>query len=495
MADAPQRATNGGHAGISPTLSPSISYTVTLRLEYPNFVGSLRAILTVISRTGGDVGNIEIVHKDRDRIVREISFAARDMDHARRIVVGIKNLPEMRILEARDMAFEVHRGGKIAVESRVPLRNQNDLSLSYTPGVARVSRLIHEEPDAVWTLTSKGNTVAVVTNGSAVLGLGDIGPSAALPVMEGKAILFKEFAGVDAWPICLATKDPDEFVRAVQLLATGFGGINMEDVAAPLCFEIEARLKATLDIPVMHDDQHGTAIVVLAALLNATRVVGKRMSGLKVVINGIGAAGTACGNILMQAGVQNVIGVDRKGVLCAGAGTSLNDAQEAFAVRTNPERVKGTLHDALRGADLFIGVSGPGVINQDDLRAMAKDPIIFAMANPDPEISPEDAAGLARVIATGRSDYPNQINNVLAFPGMFRGALDCHAREINDAMKLAAAEAIAAQVSEDSLNERCIIPSVFQPGVAQAVARAVVEAAWASGVAREIRTDFAVYQF
>jgi len=495
MADPSERATNGDRGAISPTLSPSISYTVTLRLEYRNIVGSLRGILAVISRTGGDVGSIDILHKDRERIVREISFAARDMDHARHIVLGIKNLPDMRILEARDLAFEVHQGGKIAVESRVPLRNQNDLSLSYTPGVARVSRLIHEEPDAVWTLTSKGNTVAVVTNGSAVLGLGDIGPAAALPVMEGKAILFKVFAGVDAWPICLDTKDPDEFVRTVQLLATGFGGINIEDVAAPLCFEIETRLRATLDIPVMHDDQHGTAIVVLAALLNATRVVGKRMSDLKVVINGIGAAGTACGNILMQAGVRNVIGVDRKGVLCPGRGTALNQAQEAFAARTNPERVTGTLHDALRGADLFVGVSGPGVVHQDDLRAMAKDPIVFAMANPDPEIAPEEAAGIVRVIATGRSDYPNQINNVLAFPGIFRGALDCHAREINEAMKLAAAEAIAAQVSEDALNERCIIPSVFQPGVAQAVARAVVEAARASGVAREVRTDFAVYHF
>ena len=478
---------------ISPTLSPSISYTLTLRLEYPNLVGSLRSILTVISQAGGDVGSIEIIQKDRVRIIREVGFAARDMDHARMIVNGIRNIPEMRILSAHDLAIQMHHGGKIGMVSKLPLRNQNDLSVSYTPGVARVSNLIKEFPDAVWTMTGKGNTVAIVTNGTAVLGLGDIGPGAALPVMEGKAMLFKEFAGVDAWPICLDTKDPDEFVNVVRHLTTGFGGINLEDVAAPMCFEVEARLKEALNIPVFHDDQHGTAIVVLGALLNAVKVVGKPLPDLKVVINGVGAAGTACGDILMRAGVQNVIGVDRNGVLCAGANTALNSMQEEFAARSNPERVTGTLQDALRGADVFIGVSGSRVIQNQDLRLMAKDPIVFALANPDPEILPEEAADDVRVMATGRSDYPNQINNVLAFPGVFRGALDCYASEINEAMKLAAAHAIAALVPPNELREDHIIPSVFDPGVASAVGKAVAAAAKATGVAREVRTDYAVY--
>ena len=480
---------------ISPTLSPSVSYTVTLRLEYPNLVGSLRRILTVISEEGGDVGTIEILSKDRKQITREVGFAARDMDHARRIVQGIKALPQMKIVEARDLALQLHEGGKIAITSRVPLESQNDLSLAYTPAVARVSMLIHNEPDAAWTLTSKRNTVAVVSDGTAVLGLGDIGPAAAMPVMEGKALLFKHFAGVDAWPICLDTKDPDEIVKVVTYLAPTFGGINLEDISAPRCFDIEERLKKTLDIPVFHDDQHGTAVVVLAALLNALRVVGKKMEDLKIVVNGVGAAGTACTNILLAAGAKNIIGVDRAGILHRGGKESMNPAQEKYAAKTNPEGVTGTLRDALRGADVFLGVSGPRVVNGEDIKLMARDPIIFALANPDPEIMPEEAMAHARVVATGRSDYPNQINNVLAFPGIFRGALDVYARQINEEMKLAAAYAIAQLVTPDALSEEYIIPSVFHPGGAQAVARAVAKAAQTTGVARQLRVDYAHYNF
>ena len=480
---------------ISPTLSPSVSYTVTLRLEYPNLVGSLRRILTVISEEGGDVGTIEILSKDRKQITREIGFAARDMDHARRIVQGIKALPQMRIVEARDLALQLHEGGKIEIASRVPLESQNDLSLAYTPAVARVSLLIHNEPDAAWTLTSKRNTVAVVSDGTAVLGLGDIGPAAAMPVMEGKALLFKHFAGVDAWPICLDTKDPDEIVKVVTYLAPTFGGINLEDISAPRCFDIEERLKNTLDIPVFHDDQHGTAVVVLAALLNALKVVGKKMEDLKIVVNGVGAAGTACTNILLAAGAKNIIGVDRAGILHRGGKESMNPAQEKYAARTNPEGITGTLRDALRGADVFLGVSGPRVVNGEDIKLMARDPIIFALANPDPEIMPEEAMAHARVVATGRSDYPNQINNVLAFPGIFRGALDVYARQINEEMKLAAAYAIAQLVTPDALSEEYIIPSVFHLGVAQAVAQAVAKAAQTTGVARQLRVDYAHYNF
>ena len=480
---------------ISPTLSPSVSYTVTLRLEYPNLVGSLRRILTVISEEGGDVGSIEILDKDRRRIIRDVSFAAQDLDHARRIVHGIQRLPQMKIQEARDLALSLHEGGKIMMSGKIPLRSQSDLSLAYTPAVARVSMLIHEHPDAAWTLTVKKNTVAVVSDGTAVLGLGDIGPAAAMPVMEGKALLFKHFAGVDAWPICLDTKDPDKIVETVKFLAPSFGGVNLEDISAPRCFEIEERLKKEVDIPIFHDDQHGTSIVVLAALLNALKVVGKRMGDLKVVVNGVGAGGVACTNILLKAGVRNIIGVDRSGIIYKGRTAGMNWAKEKYALVTNPDGVKGDLRDALKGADLFLGLSGPNALKGEDIILMAKDPIIFALANPDPEIMPEEAAPYARVIATGRSDYPNQINNVLAFPGIFRGALDVYARDINEEMKLAAAGAIAGMVSASELEENHIIPSVFQPGIAQAVAQAVSGAAQTSGVARKIKADYSHYQF
>jgi malate dehydrogenase (oxaloacetate-decarboxylating) len=369
------------------------------------------------------------------------------------------------------------------MSAKVPIRTRDDLSMAYTPGVARVSRAIADDPDGVWNLTGKGNTIAVVTDGSAVLGLGDIGPGAALPVMEGKAMLFKEFAGVDAWPICLDTQDPDEIVRAVQLIAPGFGGINLEDISAPRCFEIERRLEDLLDIPVFHDDQHGTAITVLAALRNALRVVGKEVGSIRVAMIGTGAAGTAVTDMLLAGGVRHVVGVDVLGIVHPDR-PGMDPALQAYAERTNPERITGGAAEALVGADVVIGVSRPGVISVDMVRTMAPDPIIFAMANPNPEIRPEEVGGLAAVMATGRSDYPNQINNVLAFPGIFRGALDVRARRITPGMKLAAANAIADTIGLDELTPEYIVPSVFNRKVVETVASAVAAAAIADGVTR-----------
>ncbi len=374
--------------------------------------------------------------------------------------------------------------GKIEVVSKVAIETRDDLSLAYTPGVAEPCRKIHEDEENVYKYTSKGNLVAVVTDGTAVLGLGDIGPKAGLPVMEGKAILFKEFANVDAFPICLDTKNVDEIVRTVKLIAPGFGGINLEDISAPRCFEVEARLKKELDIPVFHDDQHGTAIVVLAGIINSLKVVGKKIEDIKVVINGAGAAGTAISNLLLLAGVKNLIACDKVGILYRGM-EKIDDAKTDLAERTNPDNIKGSLADALVGADVFVGVSAPGIVSQDMVRSMNKDSIIFAMANPTPEIMPEDAkAAGARVIGTGRSDFPNQVNNVLAFPGIFRGALDVRAKEINEEMKLATAYAIANYIKEDELNENYVIPSALDKEVSKVVSDAIAKAARKSGVAR-----------
>ncbi len=476
---------------ISPTIPPTISYTMTMRLEYPNLVGSLRRILAIISEQGGDVGTIDILYKDRRRIVREVSFAARDLDHAHRIIHNVRNLADMKVIEARDLALQVHQGGKITMSGKLPLETQNDLSLAYTPAVGRVSQLISREPDAAWALTIKRNTVAVVSDGTAILGLGDLGPAAAMPVMEGKALLFKHFAGVDAWPICLDTKDPEKIIDTVRYLAPSFGGINLEDISSPRCFEIEERLKEQLDIPVFHDDQHGSAVVVLAALLNALQVVGKHIDEIKVVVVGIGAGGTAVSYMLLNAGVQNLVGVDRDGIVYKGSKESMNPHRRKFAERTNPEGLEGDLRTALRGADVFIGMSGPNILRPADLTLMNEDAIVFALANPDPEILPEEAAPHVRIMATGRSDYPNQINNVLGFPGIFRGALDVYARTINEPMKLAAARAIAEQIPPSQLNEEYIIPSVFHPNLAYAVAKKVAEAARETGVSRVIRSDYA----
>lgn len=391
----------------------------------------------------------------------------------------------VRGLPVPDRVFQVHQGGKIGIRSKLALNSRSVLSLVYTPGVGRVSEAIARDKSKAYLYTTKSNSVAVVTDGSAVLGLGNLGPEAALPVMEGKAMLFKELAGIDAWPICLNTQDADEIVRVVQAIAPSFGGINLEDISAPRCFDIERRLKASLDIPVMHDDQHGTAAVILAGLMNALKVVGKQMEQIRVVVNGLGAAGLTCCRMLLTAGVRQVTGCGRQGIILAEPPERLLACRDDLLSCVHRDRPKGTLQDALKGADVFIGLSTANLLKPEDLDLMAPDCIVFAMANPDPEIKPELAVGRCRVFATGRSDYPNQINNALAFPGMFRGALDAQARAINDAMKMAAARAIAGIIAGDTLREDYIIPSVFDKQVVPQVAAAVAQAARETGVARK----------
>ncbi|HEV2092664.1 MAG TPA: malic enzyme-like NAD(P)-binding protein [Rubrobacter sp.] len=465
---------------------PSASYSFTLRVDFPHRAGSLGKILTVIGETDGMVGAVDIVRMRQDRTVRDITVNARDSEHGQRVVEAVEALPEVQVVNVSDRTFLMHIGGKIEVRSKLQIRTRDDLSMVYTPGVARVCRAIHEDPERAFNLTIKRNTVAVVSDGTAVLGLGDIGPRAAMPVMEGKAALFKQFANVDAFPICLDTKDTEEIIQAVKNLAPGFGGINLEDISAPRCFEIEERLKKELDIPVFHDDQHGTAVVVLAALINSLKITGKTFEDLRVVVNGVGASGVACAKIIMAAGATNVVGCDSKGIVHEGR-EDLNPAKRWFAENTNPEGRTGDLAEAVRGADLFLGLSAPDVLSVEDVKTMNEDPIIFAMANPDPEIRPEVAMGHARIIATGRSDYPNQINNVLCFPGIFRGALDVRAHEIDEGMKLAAANAMADVIPEEDLSEDYIIPSVFDERVAPAVAEAVSEKAKETGSARRIQ--------
>jgi malate dehydrogenase (oxaloacetate-decarboxylating) len=467
--------------------APSDSYSLTIRVKLSSRAGTLGEVTTAIGKAGGDIGAIDIVSVGRDYIVRDITVNTVSSEHEDKIVNALKDVDGIEVLQTSDRTFLMHLGGKIEVISKMPLKTRADLSMAYTPGVARVCQAIHDDPEKVFTLTIKKNCVAIVTDGTAVLGLGDIGPAAAMPVMEGKAMLFKEFGGVDAFPICLSTKDPDEIVRTVKNIATAFGGINLEDISAPRCFEIEDRLKEELDIPVFHDDQHGTAVVVLAALINALKIVGKEMSEIKVVVNGVGAAGVACTKIVMAAGVKNIVGCDQQGALYRRRKENMNKVKEWYAANTNPNQEKGTVHDVIKGADLFLGLSVPGVINEDDLKLMAEKPIVFAMANPTPEIMPEDAAPYVAVMATGRSDYPNQINNVLCFPGIFRGALACRARSINEEMKLAAANAIANIITPAELHPEYIIPSVFDKRVAEAVAHAVEEAAYATHVARRDR--------
>ncbi len=465
---------------------PSASYSLTLRVEFPHRAGSLGRILTAVGEADGLIGAVDIVRMQQERTVRDITVNARDSEHGQRIIEVVGSLPDVKVVNVSDRTFLMHLGGKVEVRSKSQIRTRDDLSMVYTPGVARVCRAIHQDPERAFNLTIKRNTVAVVSDGTAVLGLGDIGPRAAMPVMEGKAALFKQFAGVDAFPICLDTKDTEEIITTVRHLAPAFGGINLEDISAPRCFEIEERLKQELDIPVFHDDQHGTAVVTLAALINALKIVGKRMEDLRIVVNGVGAAGVACAKIMMSAGATNIVGCDSRGIVHAGR-EGLNPAKEWFAEHTNPDGRTGDLSDAVVGADLFLGLSAPDVLTVEHLDTMNEDPIIFAMANPDPEIRPEVALGHARIIATGRSDYPNQINNVLCFPGIFRGALDVRAHEIDEAMKLAAAEAIAGVIPDEDLSEDYIIPSVFDERVAPAVAEAVSEKARETGMARRIQ--------
>jgi malate dehydrogenase (oxaloacetate-decarboxylating) len=463
---------------------PSASYGLTLRLKISSNPGSLGRVTSKISELGADIGAIDIRGVTKTHKIREISLQARDEHHGETIVSELNALGIVEVLSVSDRTFLMHAGGKIRVDSKVPLKTREDLSMAYTPGVARVCMAIHEDVSKAYKFTIKANTIAVVSDGTAVLGLGDIGPEAAMPVMEGKALLFKEFGGVDAFPICLATKDTEEIIRTVRNLAPGFGGVNLEDISAPRCFEIECRLKKELAVPVFHDDQHGTAVVVLAALTNALQLVQKKIEDLKIVVTGIGAAGIACSKIMMAAGARNIIGFDRAGAVHQGRTQGMNYMKQWFAEHTNPEDFSGSVKDALRGADLFLGLSGPGTIEAADLATMNSDAIVFAMANPTPEVMPEEAAPFVRIVATGRSDYPNQINNVLCFPGIFRGALDCGATDINEEMKLAAAAAIANTIKPEQLTEDYIIPGVFDRSVPRAVAEAVMNAAIRTGVAR-----------
>ena len=464
--------------------TPSASYSFTLRVKIDNAPGKLGEITTNIGKAHGDIGAIDIVRVDKGAIIRDITINSSGEDHIGEIIDAVNAIDGVTVENASDRTFLMHLGGKLETVSRAPLKTRADLSMAYTPGVARVCSAIAKDPEKVHTLTIKKNTVAVVSDGSAVLGLGNLGGGAAMPVMEGKAQLFKEFGGVDAFPICLDTQDPDEIVQTVKNISVAFGGINLEDISAPRCFDIEERLIEELDIPVFHDDQHGTAVVVLAALLNALKIVDKKIGDLKVVVNGIGAAGVACTKIVQAAGVQNIVGCDTEGALFKGRTENMNWVKDWFARNTNPDCEKGLLKDVIKGADVFFGLSVPGVIDVNDVKNMAKDPIVFAMANPDPEIYPEEADGHVAVMATGRSDYPNQINNVLCFPGIFKGALKCRASRINEEMKIAAAEAIAGIVSEDELHCDYIIPSVFDKRVAKFVAKKVQKAARKSGVAR-----------
>src|SRR5688572_6307126 len=466
--------------------TPNASYSLTLRVRIHNQPGKLGEITTAIGKTGGDIEGIDIVSVGKDFLIRDITVNAASEHHDKEIIESVSDIDGVEVVNVSDRTFLMHLGGKIEIASKMQLKTRSDLSMAYTPGVARVCEAIHRDPEKVFNLTIKKNTVAVVTDGTAVLGLGDLGPAAAMPVMEGKCQLFKEFGGVDAFPVCLNTKDPHEIVQTIKNISVAFGGINLEDISAPRCFEIEDRLKEELDIPVFHDDQHGTAVVVLAALINALKIVGKRMEDVKLVVNGIGAAGVACTKIVMAAGVKNIVGCDRTGALYRGRKENMNWVKDWYAQNTNPGHETGTIHDAMKDADVFFGLSGPGTISEIDLRAMAKDPIVFAMANPTPEIMPEDAAGLVAVMATGRSDYPNQINNVLCFPGIFRGALNCRASRINEPMKLAAANAIAGIIGDNELHPDYIIPSVFDKRVGEAVAAEVETAAHNSGVARRI---------
>ena len=460
-------------------LTPNPSFSLTIRVALPNQPGMLARITSAIASVGGNFGQIDLIEQTRATTVRDITVDAYSTEHSEEIVQAVNGLPDIRVIDVYDRTFNLHRGGKISVISKISLKRQSDLAMAYTPGVARICTAIANDPQQVYNLTIKNNTVAIVTDGSAVLGLGNLGPAAALPVMEGKAMLFKEFAGIDAFPICLNTQDTEEIIRTVQNIAPVFGGVNLEDISSPRCFEIEARLRETLDIPIFHDDQHGTAIVSLAALINALKLVKKTIAEVCIVINGAGAAGVAIARLLRQAGAENIIMCDSKGVLSQDR-TDMNPEKLEFAVPSS-----GTLEDAIAGADVFLGVSAPGVLTRSMVRLMAENPIVFAMANPIPEIQPELIMEDAAIIATGRSDYPNQINNVLAFPGIFRGALDCKAATITTSMYLEAAYAIASLVSPSQLDKEHIIPSVFDERVAIAVAGAVQLAARSEGIARD----------
>jgi malate dehydrogenase (oxaloacetate-decarboxylating) len=466
------------------TGTPSAQYSIVIRVEIDHTPGALGAVASAIGEAGGVIGDVALVSVAGPTLVRDITVFAGDQSIWDQITAGIGTQDSARVVSVTDRTFQVHEGGKIEIGLKHPLKTRDDLAMAYTPGVARVCTAIEGDPELSHDLTIRKNMVAVVTDGTAVLGLGDIGPEAAMPVMEGKAVLFKEFAGVDAFPIALNTKDPDEIVSICKAMAPTFGGINLEDISAPRCFDIEDRLKAELDIPVFHDDQHGTAIVTLAALINACKITGRELQDVKVLVTGLGAAGIAVTKILLSAGVTDVIGADSKGLVSTNrpdyVDGTMNSVKRWYAEMSNPDQLTGHPGDHLAGRDLFIGLSGAKIFTADKLAAMNDDAMVFAMANPNPEVSPEEAAPYARIIATGRSDYPNQINNVLAFPGIFRGALDARATQITEGMKMAAAQAIADLVPADELREDHIIPSVFDRDVAPAVAAAVAAEALAA---------------
>jgi len=459
------------------------AYSIAIRTRMANIPGTLGRLCVAIGEAGGNIGAAEGFDVRGPQLERRIVVHCRSLEHQAEIVAAVEQVNGVELLEWWDRTFKMHDGGKIEVLPLFPVNDNDDLSMAYTPGVARVCMEIHDNPDLAHDYTIRRNTVAIVSDGTAVLGLGDIGPLGAMPVMEGKALLFKAFANVDAFPICIDVSSADEIVETVVRIAPTFGGINLEDIKAPEAFEVEERLKELLDIPVFHDDQHGTAVVTLAALWNSLKLTGRKIEDQRIVISGVGAAGVAIGKILMNAGAGEIIGVDSKGTVFDGR-DGLNKWKQWFAEHTNPRCVVGSLSDAVVGADVFIGVSAPDVLTATDLRRMNDGPIVFAMANPNPEIRPEDADGIPSVMATGRSDYPNQINNVLAFPGIFRGALDARATDITENMKIAAAMAIANSVSEEQLAADYIMPSVFDKSVVERVAPAVAAAAVADGVVR-----------
>jgi malate dehydrogenase (oxaloacetate-decarboxylating) len=460
-------------------ISTSASNSIILRLRIQNLPGIFASVVDEIGKAGGNIGAIDIVQYEQECIVRDVTVETTGSKQIDLIANNLSGLDGIEVLHVSDRVFVMHLGGKIEVTSRAPLKSRDDLSMAYTPGVARVCQAIHEDVKKAHNLTIKKNTVAIVSDGTAVLGLGDIGPEAAMPVMEGKAMLFKEFGDVDGFPICLDTKDTEEIIRTVKAIAPGFGGINLEDISAPRCFEIEQRLIQELDIPVFHDDQHGTAVVMIAGLINALKVVNKSASEIKAVVAGVGAAGTACTRMMLDLGIENIVGLDRAGVIHSGR-TDLNSAKQAYCEMTNPENITGGMEQAIEGADLFVGLSGPDILTVEHVKTMAANPIVFAMSNPVPEIMPELAWPHVAVMATGRSDYPNQLNNVLCFPGLFRGALDARATDITEAMKMAAARAIAETIAEENISADYIIPSVFDKNVARKVAEAVKNAFYGS---------------
>ncbi|MCD9022073.1 NAD-dependent malic enzyme [Cohnella silvisoli] len=463
--------------------------SIILRLEINIHEIKFGKVAAAIFEAGGDIVAMDVIQTSQNMTVRDITITVADAIDIHKITEAVKNLQGVSLVNVSDRTFLLHLGGKIEIKPKTPIQNRDDLSRVYTPDVARVCMAIHEEPRKAFTLTVKRNTVAVISDGSAVLGLGNIGPYAAMPVMEGKSMLFKQFADVDSYPICLDTQDTEQIIATIKAIAPGFGGINLEDISSPRCFEIEQRLREELDIPVFHDDQHGTAVVLYAALINALKIVGKSIDEIKVVVCGIGAAGVACSKILLSAGVKEIVGVDRDGALTADKKYD-NAIWQWYAEHTNPYRIQGSLQEAIQGADVFIGLSAGGLLHREDVMEMAENPVVFAMANPTPEIRPEEAEDIVAVMATGRSDYPNQINNVLCFPGIFRGALDCRATTINEEMKLAAAEAIASSITDEERNRFYIIPSVFNQQVVKAIRDLVIKAAMKTGVARRIPREY-----